>query len=118
MALTADGHLYGWGTYRDSSGVFGFSPKDRIALLPTLVYSPTSQNARVVKIASGGPSLPASFSMLGFVAPKWILSERNKPINAINAISVRLILHADPSFGPFFVAPDQVGSIVNGRQRR
>eukprot|EP00884_Botryococcus_braunii_P000004 jgi/Botrbrau1/10003/Bobra.0012s0092.1 len=42
VALTAQGFLYGWGTYRDSTGVFGFSPKEHIALLPTLVYSPKS----------------------------------------------------------------------------
>eukprot|EP00884_Botryococcus_braunii_P000003 jgi/Botrbrau1/10002/Bobra.0012s0091.1 len=53
VALTAQGFLYGWGTYRDSSGVFGFSPKEHIALLPTLVYSPKSLDEQVVKVDSG-----------------------------------------------------------------
>jgi regulator of chromosome condensation len=58
VALTEQGFMYGWGTYRDSSGVYGFSPEERIALVPTLVYSPKSEAEQVVKIGSGRSLLP------------------------------------------------------------
>jgi alpha-tubulin suppressor-like RCC1 family protein len=60
VALTEQGYIYGWGTYRDSSGVYGFSPEERIALVPTLVYSPKSAAEQVVKIGSGRFLLPAA----------------------------------------------------------
>ena len=52
-ALTERGAIWAWGTFRDASGVFGFSPSQRIALAPTLVHSPQDAAQRAVKIASG-----------------------------------------------------------------
>lgn len=53
MALTDHGAVYGWGTFRDSSGVYGFAPGTRIQLTPALVYRPTGTDARISRIASG-----------------------------------------------------------------
>ena len=57
MALTDSGSVYGWGTFRDAGGVFGFAPGTRIQLTPTLVYRPVAPDARVSRIASGGAAL-------------------------------------------------------------
>lgn len=54
MALTELGAVWGWGTYRDSSGVMGFGPHTRIQLTPMLVYKPSRAEEQVVRIASGG----------------------------------------------------------------
>lgn len=51
--LTEQGAVYGWGTYRDATGVYGFSPDKRIALLPQLVWKPNHSGDQAVKIASG-----------------------------------------------------------------
>lgn len=59
VALTEAGAIWAWGTFRDASGVFGFSPSERIALLPTLVHCPGAPDERVVKIASGEIPPPA-----------------------------------------------------------
>ena len=53
MALTEQGFIYGWGTFRNSSGVYAFSAQDRLALLPVLVYSPDAPARQAVKIVSG-----------------------------------------------------------------
>ncbi len=53
MALTEGGAVYGWGTFRDSSGVFGFSPATRIQLTPAPVYLPASLDSRIARIVSG-----------------------------------------------------------------
>lgn len=51
--------MYGWGTYRNTQGVYGFSPTQRIAASPTLVYvSPgvtpaAAQHDQIVQIAAG-----------------------------------------------------------------
>ncbi|KAK9820428.1 hypothetical protein WJX72_010230 [[Myrmecia] bisecta] len=58
-ALTNQGYVYAWGTYRDSSGVYGFTPDTKIAVLPTLVYSPVTPADRIVKIASGADHVVA-----------------------------------------------------------
>lgn len=55
MALTEHGIVYGWGTFRDSSGVYGFAPGTRIQLTPARVYRPTAPDARITRIASGKP---------------------------------------------------------------
>ena len=52
-ALTAHGAVFAWGTFRGSSGPFGFAPTEKIALLPKLVWKPTKQAEQVVKICSG-----------------------------------------------------------------
>lgn len=52
-ALTQDGSVFVWGTYRDSSGVMGFSPTTRIQLTPICVYRPTTAAEQVVRLASG-----------------------------------------------------------------
>ena len=51
--LTEQGAVFAWGTFRDTTGVYGFSPTTRIALLPTLVWDPKTANDQAVKIASG-----------------------------------------------------------------
>lgn len=53
--LTEHGAVFAWGTYRDATGVYGFSSSTRIALLPTLVWDPTTSGDQAVKIASGKP---------------------------------------------------------------
>ena len=45
--------MYAWGTFRDGSGVMGFSDAERIQLVPVLVYQPTSADLQVVKVVSG-----------------------------------------------------------------
>lgn len=45
--------MWAWGTYRDTTGVYGFSPQSRFALLPTLVWDPKKADDQAVKIASG-----------------------------------------------------------------
>lgn len=58
MALTELGFVWGWGTFRDSSGVLGFSPTQRIALVPTIVHKPAALEDQAVKIASGAKPFP------------------------------------------------------------
>ena len=82
MALTEQGFIYGWGTFRNSSGVFSFSPQERLALLPCLVYSPTAAASQAVKIVSGSKhhfrprscsgdfKIPASNRVSGLDAPE------------------------------------------------
>ena len=59
LALTEQGAVYGWGTYRNTQGVYGFSPTQRIAASPTLVYvSPgvtpaAAQHDQIIQIAAG-----------------------------------------------------------------
>ncbi len=58
VALTEGGALYAWGTFRDGSGVMGFSLDARIQLVPALIYQPTTADGQVVKVVSGaGQSL-------------------------------------------------------------
>lgn len=76
VALTQLGAIWAWGTFRDGSGVFGFSPTERIALLPTLVHEPTAADAQAVKISSGDSS-EMSLSLYLYVAnkilaPSWL----------------------------------------------
>ena len=53
-ALSETGFIYGWGTFRNSSGVFAFSADERLAMLPRLMYTPTTAARQAVKIVSGG----------------------------------------------------------------
>lgn len=53
IALTARGAVYGWGTYRDATGVYGFAPDTKYGLRPTLVWAPAKSADQAVKIASG-----------------------------------------------------------------
>jgi len=50
-ALTVDGEVYIWGTFRDSSGSFGLTPDGQIQKLP--VKLPLPDDRIVVKICSG-----------------------------------------------------------------
>ena len=52
-ALTRDGAVWSWGTYRDGSGVMGFSPSTRIQLTPVCVHAPATAADQVLRIASG-----------------------------------------------------------------
>ncbi|KAK9812149.1 hypothetical protein WJX73_000352 [Symbiochloris irregularis] len=53
VALDDEGQVFAWGTFRSDTGVFGFSPTTRIAVLPTLVLEPTKTAEQVIKICSG-----------------------------------------------------------------
>jgi len=52
-ALMSDGSIYSWGTFRDASGVMGFSLHKRLQLTPAVVYSPGQHAPEAVCIASG-----------------------------------------------------------------
>ncbi|KAL9615295.1 MAG: hypothetical protein Q9167_000266 [Letrouitia subvulpina] len=49
LALTDDGHVYGWGTYRNSEGILGFSKNSYVQETPVLLPNLTN----IVDIASG-----------------------------------------------------------------
>lgn len=51
--LTELGAVWGWGTYRDSSGVMGFGTHTRMQLTPVLIYKPKKAEDQVLRIASG-----------------------------------------------------------------
>lgn len=53
MAVTESGEVWGWGTFRDTGGVFGFSPGTHIQLVPVEVYHPGALDTRVAKVSSG-----------------------------------------------------------------
>ncbi|WZN61323.1 regulator of chromosome condensation [Chloropicon roscoffensis] len=52
MALLSSGEVYGWGAYRNSSGVLGFSVQTKIQKLPAKIDLPAG-SGKVVEIASG-----------------------------------------------------------------
>ena len=58
-ALMNDGSVWAWGTFRDSSGVMGFSPTQRIQLVPCCVYRPTKASEQVLRISSGADHVAA-----------------------------------------------------------
>ncbi|KAK4570172.1 hypothetical protein LTR86_002252 [Recurvomyces mirabilis] len=49
FALTDDGLVYGWGTFRANEGIFGFNPTTNVAHRPTLI----PELKRITKIAAG-----------------------------------------------------------------
>ncbi|KAH8692173.1 putative pheromone response protein [Talaromyces proteolyticus] len=58
FALTDDGLVYGWGTFRNSNGVWGFSPDVEIQRTPTLIPGLKS----VIKVAAGSNHVLALLS--------------------------------------------------------
>ena len=52
-ALMADGSIWSWGTFRDSSGVMGFSVDTKLQLVPCLVYVPGKSTPAAKHISSG-----------------------------------------------------------------
>jgi len=54
-AVTEGGHVYIWGTFRDSSGSFGLTPDGQIQKLPVKLALPGDRE--VVKISSGSDHL-------------------------------------------------------------
>ncbi|KAI8105517.1 hypothetical protein M9434_000102 [Picochlorum sp. BPE23] len=52
-ALMDDGSVWSWGTFRDASGVMGFSVEKKLQLIPTEVYAPGEAHPPLVRIASG-----------------------------------------------------------------
>jgi regulator of chromosome condensation len=52
IALTAEGDVYSWGTYRDANGVIGFSDTVEAATEPTKLTS-LPKGAKVVQVAAG-----------------------------------------------------------------
>ena len=67
VALAQDGSVYAWGTYRDSSGVMGFSPSTRIQLTPTCVYKPSRAEDQVLRVASGADHTAAVLASGGLL---------------------------------------------------
>jgi regulator of chromosome condensation len=55
VALTEDGRVYYWGTFRDSSGSFGLTPDGQMRKLP--VHLPLPGGHEVAKITSGSDHL-------------------------------------------------------------
>ena len=53
FALTLDGSVYGWGTFRNERGIFGFSDTVARQTTPVKVYNPDRKNAPVMKMAAG-----------------------------------------------------------------
>ena len=53
FALTLDGSVYGWGTFRNEHGVFGFSESVKCQMTPVRVYNPDRMNAPAAKMAAG-----------------------------------------------------------------
>ena len=51
MVLLSSGEVWGWGAYRNSSGVLGFTVSSKIQKVPLKIEIPTS--ARIIEIASG-----------------------------------------------------------------
>ncbi len=51
---TEDGSVFGWGSFRSSSGLVGFSDNVWIQKLPVCVYKPASKKKSVTKLATGG----------------------------------------------------------------
>ncbi|CRG91655.1 Guanine nucleotide exchange factor SRM1 [Talaromyces islandicus] len=58
FALTDDGLVYGWGTFRNSNGVWGFSPEVRVQNTPTLIPGLKG----VTKLAAGSNHVLALLS--------------------------------------------------------
>lgn len=52
-ALMADGSIWSWGTFRDSSGVMGFSVDTKLQLVPSIVYVPRKRSPAATYISSG-----------------------------------------------------------------
>ena len=74
MALLTSGEVWGWGSYRNSSGVLGFSATTKIQKLPTKVQIPTL--SRIVEVASGADHVLA-LSSAGEVF-SWGCSEKGR----------------------------------------
>jgi regulator of chromosome condensation len=68
-ALTELGAVWAWGTYRDGSGVMGFSAHTWIQLTPVCVYKPRTAAEQVVRIASGRSIIRNLFSTVYFLFP-------------------------------------------------
>ena len=75
IALCADGCVYGWGTYRNSSGPMGFVPGTKVAKAPIVIAGPKASPAtdRVVDVASGADhvlALTAGGEVLSWGCPE------------------------------------------------
>ncbi len=55
LVLTQTGKVYGWGTFRDKTGIFGFSPSAKEQGVP----APISDLKNIVSISSGADHLVA-----------------------------------------------------------
>ena len=51
LALTSTGHVYAWGTFRDSTGIIGFSDGIEIQEIPTLIKQ--LENEQIIKVVAG-----------------------------------------------------------------
>ena len=84
VALASSGAVLAWGSFRDTSGSFGFVPTpaaprsklDRVALLPVVVWDPPAHEDRVRAIASGADHVVALTA--GGEALTWGCAEKGR----------------------------------------
>ncbi|KAM4062725.1 regulator of chromosome condensation (RCC1) repeat domain-containing protein [Hirsutella rhossiliensis] len=72
FALTEDGRVYGWGTFRSSDGVLGFTEKIRVQETPVLL--PTLKN---IKALSAGSNHILALDHKGYVLA-WGCGQQNQ----------------------------------------
>lgn len=75
MALLSTGEVWGWGAFRNSSGVLGFSDENKIQKVPSKVNIP-SGSSRIVEIASGSDHILALSA--GGEVFSWGCSEKGR----------------------------------------
>jgi len=54
FVMTEVGAIYGWGTFKDSTGIIGFSPTTKIQRVPICIYKPNRRQPRATKLVAGG----------------------------------------------------------------
>ncbi len=62
-ALLDDGSVVSWGTFRDASGVMGFSATARLQLVPTVVYMPCGDSSATSVTVDSHARRPAILSI-------------------------------------------------------
>lgn len=96
-ALSEDGLVYVWGTFRSDSGVMGFSDTIRIQITPLSILDLSGKRDRVVKISSGADHVAALTErhalytwgsglqgQLGRVGPRQLQQERSGERSALS----------------------------------
>jgi regulator of chromosome condensation len=93
-ALTAQGRVYTWGTFRDNSGIFGLAPGVKTGALPRLI----PQLKHIVQIEAGANHLIA-MSREGVFCSFVYLSQNAKPM-ATNRQNIHVGSRRARSIGP------------------